>query len=280
MNRKVCLLLLTLIVGLCIAFVPGVPTAHAAAGSSILNPGETLWAGQSLTSGNGYVLTMQGDGNLVLYTGTKDGWNNNVAPHMAIWQSGTYNRGGNRVVMQTDGNLVIYTPSNQAVWYSRTGGNGGSRLSVQTDGNVVVYSTTRWPLWYTNTTGFDTHSGQRYSYYYAVPMLCNHTFLFTSDTQAYDPTQNKWIPRNYNFGTSGGRCVWKITDSIGIDINDPHTLIILSSSVDHWTAITGAWQGMSACRAGLSGIPPGLLWEKVAILSACATGGALYRFYS
>jgi hypothetical protein len=31
MNRKVCLLLLTLIVGLCIAFVPGVPTAHAAA---------------------------------------------------------------------------------------------------------------------------------------------------------------------------------------------------------------------------------------------------------
>src|SRR6266516_148280 len=135
MNRKVCLLLLTLIGCLCITLVPGVPTAHAAAGSSILNPGETLWAGQSLTSGNGYVLTMQGDGN-----------------------------------------LVIYTPSNQAVWYTRTDGNGGSRLSVQTDGNVVVYSTTWWPLWYTNTTGFDAHSGQRYAYYYAVPMLCNHTF--------------------------------------------------------------------------------------------------------
>lgn len=280
MNRKVCLLLLTLLVGLCITFVSGVQIAHAAAGSSMLNPGETLWAGQSLTSGNGYVLTMQGDGNLVLYTGTKDGWNNNVAPHVAIWQSGTYGRGGNRVVMQADGNLVIYTPSNQAVWYTRTNGNGGSRLSVQTDGNVVVYSSTWWPLWYTNTTGFDSSSGQRYAYYYAVPMLCYHTFLFTSDTQAYDPTQNKWIPRTYNFGTSGGHCVWKITDTIGIDINDPHTLIILSASVDHWTAITGAWQGMSACQAGLSGIPSVLLPEKVAILSACATGGALYQFYS
>jgi len=64
MNRKVCLLLLTLIVGVCIAFVPGVPTAHAAGGSgalrftamSTLLPGLAQRASAAIVSPNCQVL--------------------------------------------------------------------------------------------------------------------------------------------------------------------------------------------------------------------------------
>jgi hypothetical protein len=42
------------------------------------------------------------------------------ANNQALWASGTYGKGGNRLVMQDDGNLVIYTAANVAVWASNT----------------------------------------------------------------------------------------------------------------------------------------------------------------
>jgi hypothetical protein len=48
--------------------VRGRPPASAAAGSSQLNPGETLTSGQQLVSpSGGYVAVMQSDGNFVEY---------------------------------------------------------------------------------------------------------------------------------------------------------------------------------------------------------------------
>ena len=105
--------------------------ALAAAGGSALYPGETLYDGQSLVDGQ-YTMSMQTDGNFVLYNGTR-----------ALWQSGTYGRGGAWISMQGDGNLVIYNSSNQPLWQSGTAGHGGSRLEVQSDGNAVVY-TSAW----------------------------------------------------------------------------------------------------------------------------------------
>lgn len=88
---------------------------------------ETLYAGQGLWSPNGqYVLTMQGDGNLVLY-----------GPTGALWASNT-SGSANRAVMQGDGNFVVYAGS-QAVWSSGTDGRRRSFLSVRDDGNVVIY---------------------------------------------------------------------------------------------------------------------------------------------
>jgi hypothetical protein len=99
---------------------------------STLFPGQSLLPGQSLKSDNGlYTLTMQSDGNVVLY--------NNV--QKPLWWTNT---GGGLIdprdfIMQTDGNLVLYDTSGQARWNSKTQGNPGAFLNVQDDGNLVVY---------------------------------------------------------------------------------------------------------------------------------------------
>jgi hypothetical protein len=146
MNRKVCLLLLTLIVGLCIAFVPGVPTAHAAAGSSILNPGETLYLGEELRSTDKlFTLAFQTDGNFVLYS--------EYGGHHSTWQANTETKGAARVTMQGDGNLVVYSYRGTPLWTSGTNGHNGAYLAVQTDGNAVVYNANgAWSGWATKTS--------------------------------------------------------------------------------------------------------------------------------
>ncbi len=113
--------------------------ASAAAGSSTLRPGETLYRGQSLVNGQ-YTLAMQSDGNFVLYGRGR-----------ALWQTQTYRTGGASVSMQGDGNLVVYNAASRALWQSGTAGHGGSRLELQTDGNAVVYSPANQALWATNT---------------------------------------------------------------------------------------------------------------------------------
>jgi hypothetical protein len=108
----------------------------------------TLRAGQSLTAGHSLcapdrteVLTMQGDGNLVLYRN-----------HAAAWNSHTRRTAvGGRLLLQTDGNLVLYRPNGSAAWNSRTFGQGPrGLLAVQSDGNVVLYNAGK-ARWYTGT---------------------------------------------------------------------------------------------------------------------------------
>jgi hypothetical protein len=73
-----------------------------AAAASVLAPGQMLGPNQDLVSPGGqYVLSMQGDGNLVLYG----------PGHTARWSSRTNGIPGAYLVMQTDGNLVIYAPA-------------------------------------------------------------------------------------------------------------------------------------------------------------------------
>ena len=97
---------------------------------SILNPGEILYANQSITSPNGqYTLIMQTDGNLVIYR----------IGGIPIWSSNT-NTGINcYCAMQTDGNLVIYDYYGNYYWASNTAGMNGSILIMQDDGNLVTY---------------------------------------------------------------------------------------------------------------------------------------------
>ncbi|KAL5697716.1 hypothetical protein ACHQM5_028833 [Ranunculus cassubicifolius] len=115
-----------------------IPLCHS---DSRLNAGSALTVGQSLTN-CGFVLTMQGDCNLVLYDGG------------AIWASGTNGRGSNCYVeMQTDGNLVIYTPGRRAIWASNTnrGGSASYYLSLQCDRNLVIYTPGGTAIWATGT---------------------------------------------------------------------------------------------------------------------------------
>jgi hypothetical protein len=64
-----------------------------------LHNGEKLEVGQSLTSENGaYKLTLQDDGDLVLYSGVD-----------AVWSTETNGQKVLRAEVQTDGNFVLYT---------------------------------------------------------------------------------------------------------------------------------------------------------------------------
>lgn len=75
------------------------------------------------------------------------------ANHRAIWASGTYGRGGVKLLMQSDGNLVLYALQDRPVWDSNTVGRGipPYRLIMQSDRNLVIYYGRNQPIWATGT---------------------------------------------------------------------------------------------------------------------------------
>ena len=188
---------LVVIVAFLLLFVPLVvlrvnaPTAHAAAGSNVLNPGETLQVNQFLTSSNGqYKLWMQSDGNFVLYSGTR-----------ALWQAGIGGKGGVKAVMQGDGNLVVYNAAGQALWQSGTAGNAGAHLAVQDDSNLVIYSPNNIPLWFSGVNNQTLISGQTL---YANQYLQSHSGQYKLIMQGdgnlvlYTGNQALWQSHTYN----------------------------------------------------------------------------------
>jgi outer membrane protein assembly factor BamB len=108
-------------------------------------------------------LTMQKDGNLVLYG--RDG--------SRLWATETDGQGGTRLVIQEDGNLVLRTDGGRAIWASdkaelrageeltagqalRSPGSPGERfrLDLQEDGKLVVLRTDEGKtVWQTDTAG-------------------------------------------------------------------------------------------------------------------------------
>lgn len=111
-------------------------------GSSQLKSGQQMGLNKYLRSGNGkYVLLLQSDGNLVLYS----------AGYHVLWNSKTSSRGVDRLVMQGDGNLVLYDGST-ARWNSKTNGTDANNLILQNDGNLVLYADFS-AKWHTKTSG-------------------------------------------------------------------------------------------------------------------------------
>jgi hypothetical protein len=101
--------------------------------------GERLTAGQSKTSPDGrYRLTMQSDGNLVLYTAAGE----------ALWHTHTYGSGATHAILQHDGNFVLYTAGGDAKWHTHTWDTAADRLVVQNDSNVVLYGPDATPYWH------------------------------------------------------------------------------------------------------------------------------------
>ena len=105
----------------------------------------TMKAEESLHKGdflecNGYHLTLQEDGNLVLY---KNGG--------ALWATGTNGKGADQLVLQQDGNLVLYN-NEEPLWSTKSDGNLGAFLQLQEDGNLVLYKNGQ-VLWASNTVG-------------------------------------------------------------------------------------------------------------------------------
>ena len=121
------------------------PTGAPAHGDT-MHGGEVLPVNQSVRSANGrYVLTFQGDGNLVLYKEYAR------YARKALWASNTSGRSVDVCIMQGDGNLVLYDPDGHPVWSSNTYGNNGARVAVQDDGNLVIYRANNSPVWASHT---------------------------------------------------------------------------------------------------------------------------------
>jgi hypothetical protein len=122
--------------------------------------GQTIW---SKGLGNGYVIVMQQDGNLVLY-------DKNWQP---VWASGSNGlKSPYYLEIQSDANLVIYGSSGP-VWATGTNGrglcntiyqnesihtnqhlsddSGTFSLYLQDDGNLVLYGCWGYPSWHSNT---------------------------------------------------------------------------------------------------------------------------------
>jgi hypothetical protein len=90
----------------------------------------TLKRGQSLSSqANGFKLTYQSDGNVVVY----DSHNH------PTWASGTNGKASDHLIMQGDGNLVLYN-GKSPVWATGSNNNNGAIVVMQSDGNLVVYT--------------------------------------------------------------------------------------------------------------------------------------------
>lgn len=129
-------------------FTANINTAMAASNPTYtLNPGEAINKDAYLLSPDRQsALTLQGDGNLALYSNFK-----------IVWATGALGSAANRLIMQPDGNLVVYNQSNVALWNSETAGNPGARLVLQTDGNMVIYNTSNSVLWATYTLHNPNH---------------------------------------------------------------------------------------------------------------------------
>lgn len=115
------------------------------AGSDTLKPNESLHVGESLTSQNKlYRLTLQSDGNVVLYN----------ASNVALWASGTAGKATRSLVMQGDGNLVakLGDAHQSAVWATGSNGFGGAHVTLQNDGDLVLAQGTH-VVWTSSTNG-------------------------------------------------------------------------------------------------------------------------------
>ncbi|WP_181442511.1 LamG-like jellyroll fold domain-containing protein, partial [Streptomyces tateyamensis] len=125
----------------------GLPTTLT--GGTVLRPGDTVYAAHTM-------LTMQTDGNLVLYALNIQ----NTPTSQALWSTNTSGNPGAYATMQTDGNLVVYKPdfayttpgtSANALWSSATPNNPAAVAKIQDDCNFVIYNTTGTPVWNTHT---------------------------------------------------------------------------------------------------------------------------------
>ncbi len=100
------------------------------AAQNILYSGEGIVPVTSLRSPDGRsTLTLQADGNLVLYFGSTPRWSTQTGTGRSLY-----------LAMQGDGNLVLYDTSFAPLWFSNTSGNANAAFVLQDDCNLVIYA--------------------------------------------------------------------------------------------------------------------------------------------
>lgn len=122
--------------------------------SDTLLPGQKLLQCQALKSADGsHLLSIQSDGNLVLYNTTVNTYpqNSPFATNTAVGEIGKgiapYN-----LFYQNDGNIVLYDSVSAVIWASNTVNKASTKLVLQNDGNLILYNG-NIVIWGTNTNG-------------------------------------------------------------------------------------------------------------------------------
>ncbi|HWF55706.1 MAG TPA: hypothetical protein VG223_13790 [Solirubrobacteraceae bacterium] len=133
----------------------GAALAVGSGGTDTLLGTQTLTAGRTLVSGDDhYELTMQPDGNLVLYL-LEDG-----SQGRALWSSGTGDNPGAKAVLQADGDLVVRSAAGDTLWASNTSSAGCTNLVLQDDGNLVLYAPAA-AVWASHTLNTGLRDGDK-----------------------------------------------------------------------------------------------------------------------
>lgn len=110
-------------------------------GMTTLSSDQVMNVNGRLVSNNGkYMLTLETDGNLVLYS---------LSDGTAIWA--IRGKGAVSLTLQTDGNLVMKDSNGNTQWNTETKDKGGTSLVMQDDQNLVIYTSAGNPVWATNT---------------------------------------------------------------------------------------------------------------------------------
>ena len=105
--------------------------------------GTRLDSEESFTTANGNVrLSMQKDGNLVVYVDDEAVW----ATDTTFWGL-RFGPTGDHAVWQENGNLVLYASDGREAWSSGTAGNEGARLELGDDGRLTIYDKSDKKIW-------------------------------------------------------------------------------------------------------------------------------------
>ena len=98
---------------------------------------------ESFTTTDGRTrLTMQKDGNLVVYVNNEAVW----ATNTSFWGS---RRGpaGDHVVWEKNGDLVLYASDGKVAWAADTDQSDGARLTLQDNGKLAIYDKNDKQVW-------------------------------------------------------------------------------------------------------------------------------------
>jgi WD40 repeat protein len=112
-----------------------------------LTKGSELTIGNSIFSPDGkYKMTLESNGNMVIY-------NNNTQ----VWQSNTAGQGVTKCSFQADGNLVLYTATNVAKWAAGLNNTSAATLMLLNDGNLGIFTSGSVKLWDRISSGSPTN---------------------------------------------------------------------------------------------------------------------------
>ena len=180
-----------------------------------LSTGQELGVDGYLISPNSqYLVTIQPDGNFVLYQGS-----NPADKSKPLWSSGTQrNQGQYMATMQDDGNFVLYNGPNSnkkgaPYWSTGVRGTGEYRAAVQDDGTFAVFSANQSdiPLWTTYAKalpGAYLRSGQYLGFgdmlvsengQYRALIQPDGNFVIFQAVEPGQPAQTMWAAKSSSF---------------------------------------------------------------------------------